>query len=391
LIEDTVRFSEGATMTSVHVERLDHLGLIAATIKGLGLINMIDARLAPDEQEDITPGEAVAAMILTGLGFANKPLSLPPQFLANKPLDLLFREGVHAEMCNRFKRGRTLDEAYAYGCDVLFSELALAVCAQAGIAQRFHHLDTTSFALSGDYMPESDEHAIRITHGYSKDHRPDLKQAVLELIVSQDGGVPMVSKSWDGNASDTQIFQERAQALMTTFASGEAPKYLVADAKLYTEDQATTLAKLGFITRIPATLNLVAQVINQALQWDTWHHLDEATRYQCLELCHSGMAQRWLVVSSQAAMERAEHSVNTAQQREYAAIKKQLFHLQAKRFETSEAARAALAALAKAWRYHQVDTSEVIVHKRYGGKGRPSSRSPIKAIAWQIQAQARPA
>ena len=51
-------------------------------------------------------------------------------------------------------------------------------------------------------MPDSDEHAIAMTYGYSKDHRPDLKQAVLELMVSQDGGVPLLSKSWDGNTSD---------------------------------------------------------------------------------------------------------------------------------------------------------------------------------------------
>ena len=344
-------------MTSVRVERLDHLGLIASTIKDLGLIDMIDVRLVPDEQEEITPGEAVAAMILNGLGFANKPLTLTPQFFANKPLDLLFREGVQAEMFNRFKLGRTLDEVQAYGCDVLFSELALAVCDQEGIDQRFHHLDTTSFSLSGDYMPESDEHAIRITHGYSKDHRPDLKQAVLELLVSQDGGVPLVSKSWDGNASDTAIFQERAEALMTTFAHSETPRYLVADAKLYSEDNAATLSQLGFITRIPATLKLVSQVISQALQWDTWHHLDDTTRYQRIELCHYGMAQRWLVVSSQAALERADKSVHQAQQRELEALKKQLFHLQAKRFETPEAAQAALAALANAWRYHQIDTT----------------------------------
>jgi hypothetical protein len=48
---------------------------------------MINARLVPDRQEDITPGEAVAGMILNGLGFANRPLSLPPQFFANTPLD----------------------------------------------------------------------------------------------------------------------------------------------------------------------------------------------------------------------------------------------------------------------------------------------------------------
>src|SRR5919206_3118372 len=154
-------------MEQVRVERLDHLGLIASVIKDLGLIAMIDRRLVPDEQEVITPGEAVAGMILNGLGFANRPLSLTPQFFANKPLALLFRDGVQAEMFNRFKLGRTLDEVHAYGCDLLFEELALAVCAQEHIAQRFHHLDTTSFALSGAYIPESDEQAITITHGYS--------------------------------------------------------------------------------------------------------------------------------------------------------------------------------------------------------------------------------
>jgi hypothetical protein len=59
-------------MASVHVERLDHLGLIACMMKDVGLISMIDARLIPDEQEEITPGEAVAGMILNGLGFANR-------------------------------------------------------------------------------------------------------------------------------------------------------------------------------------------------------------------------------------------------------------------------------------------------------------------------------
>ena len=117
-------------MESVRVERLDHLGVIASMINDLGFIDRINARLVPNAQEMITPGEAVAGMILNGLGFANRPLSLTPQFFASKPLDLLFREGINAEMFNRFKLGRTLDEAYTYGCDRLFQELALAVCAQ---------------------------------------------------------------------------------------------------------------------------------------------------------------------------------------------------------------------------------------------------------------------
>jgi transposase len=374
-------------MERVHVERLDHLGVIASVIKDLRLIDMMDARLVPDAQEILTPGEAVAGMILNGLGFAHRPLSLTPQFFASKPLDLLLREGINAEMFNRFKLGRTLDEAHAYGCDLLFQELALAICAQEGIDRRFNHLDTTSFALTGEYVPDSDAQAICLTHGYSKDHRPDLKQAVLELMVSQDGGVPLVSKSWDGNTSDTRVFQERAEALMRAFKDTPSPRYLVADAKLSHEDNAVHLAKLGFITRMPATLKLVSQVVRQALREDTWQPVDDDTRYQALTLCHYGMAQRWLVVSSRAARERAEATLHKATQREHEAITKQLFHLQAQRFGTPEAAQEALAALAKRWTYHRVESYDLSQHKRYAGKGRPTPRTPLKGIEWQLQAQ----
>jgi transposase len=219
-------------MESVSVERLDHLGVVASVIKDLGIVEMVDARLGLHDQEEITAGEAVSRMILNGLGSFDRPLTLPPQFFVNKPLDLLFREGVRAEMFNRFKLGRTLDEAHAYGCDLLLSELALAVCVQARIETRFNHVDTTSFSLTGDYVPDSDKHAMAITHGYAKDHRPDLKQAVLELLVSQDGGVPLMRKRWDGTTSDTKIFQERAQALMATLKDSPPPRYVVADAKL---------------------------------------------------------------------------------------------------------------------------------------------------------------
>jgi hypothetical protein len=57
----------------VRVERLDHFGVMASVIKDIGLIDMIDSRLVLDAQERITPGEAVAGMILNGLGFARRP------------------------------------------------------------------------------------------------------------------------------------------------------------------------------------------------------------------------------------------------------------------------------------------------------------------------------
>jgi hypothetical protein len=44
------------------------------------------------------------------------------------------------------------------------------------------------------------------------------------------------------------------------------------------------------------------------------------------------MAQRWLIVQSDAAVDRAEATITKARQCEEAAITKQLFHLQATRF-----------------------------------------------------------
>ena len=272
----------------------------------------------------------------------------------------------------------------------LFHELALGVCAREGIDLRFNHLDTTSFSLSGEYIPDRDEQAMTITHGYSSDHRPDLKQAVLELVVSQDGGIPFVSTSWDGNTSDIEIFQARTQALLAAFQSAPSPRYLIADSKLYHEDNAAHLRHLGFITRIPNTIGAVSEAITQALAMESWARLDENTRYQRLELCHYGMAQRWLVVHSQAALERAEATLNQASAREEAAIHKQLLHLQAQRFATPAAAQEALTALAKGWTYHQVDSYHLSDHKRYARKGRPTPSMPVKAIAWQIQAHVRP-
>ena len=293
-------------MPQVVVERLDHLGVIAGVIKDLGLVELIDSRIEVDEKEEITTGEAITGMILNGLGFSDRPMSLTPQFFQNKPLAVLFRPGVEADHFNRFKLGRSLDKVFGYGCDVLFSEISMDVCRQEAVDLRFHSLDTTTFSLTGAYVPDSDESAIRIVRGYSKDHRPDLKQVVLETIVSQNGGIPLVCKSWDGNASDTKIFEARAADLIAQFQGADAPRYLVADAKLYTKDNAPNLSRLSFITRLPETIKVVGHVIEQAWDFEAWDFIDASLAYQRVELSHYGISQRWLVVYSKQAEQRAK-------------------------------------------------------------------------------------
>ncbi len=378
-------------MDVITVERLDHVGIIAGVIKDSGLIERINARLLLDDQEEITTGEAIAGMILNGLGFSARPMSLPPQFFANQPVGVLFRNGVSAGHFNRFKLGRSLDKAFAYGCDMLFSEVALAVCQREGIELKFTCPDTTSFSLTGAYVPETDTQAIAITYGYSKDHRPDLTQAVLALMVAQEGGVPLMRQSWDGNASDTVVFKERCEALIAQCEASETPRSVIADAKLYTEANAPNLAYLPFMTRIPETLTVTQQVIEQTWAGGEWQPLDETVRYQRVELCHYGMAQRWLVVSSQDAWQRAEQTRAKAQAKESEQVQTQLCHLQAHRFPSETEARAALETIAQRWRYHPIAHVSLTPHLQYARKGRPPKKTPLKAIQWPIHASVIPA
>ena len=73
-------------MPQVVVERLDHLGVIAGVIKDLGLVELIDSRIEVDEKEEITTGEAITGMILNGLGFSDRPMSLTPPIFPEQAL-----------------------------------------------------------------------------------------------------------------------------------------------------------------------------------------------------------------------------------------------------------------------------------------------------------------
>ena len=74
------------------------------------------------------------------------------------------------------------------------------------LTQIQHH-----FIYNGEYnnIETAENHQERpmlVTKGYSRDHRPDLKQCLLDLIVSSDGGIPLFMRTGDGNKSDKPVF-----------------------------------------------------------------------------------------------------------------------------------------------------------------------------------------
>jgi len=367
----------------VTTQRLDHLGIIAGIIKDIGLVELIDNRIPKHAKQDISTGEAVAGMIINGLGFSDRPMTLTPQFFQSKAMEALFRTGVTPDMFNRFKLGRALDACHEYGCDTLFSELSLQACRINDIDCRFNSEDTTSFTLTGEYNVDSDEHTIEINHGYSKDHRPDLKQAMLELMVSQDGGVPIVSRSWSGNSSDSKIFRERSKALINNFKNSPTPRYLVADSKLYSKETIEeALQHIPFITRIPRSVKLEKETIRKSLEapLEKWEILDERNRCVSSLVEYAGLKQRWITVGSKDMEYRSIKATDKVKMQEKEALTKELDKYSKKRFSCREDGEKGLLFLQKMAKLHSVKIDQTIDHKVYEKKGRPGLDSKFSVV-----------
>jgi len=78
-------------------------------------------------------------------------------------------------------------------------------------------------SVHGEYKSSSVEieeegpKPIKITHGYSRAHRPDLKQCTMQLICSGDGDIPLWMKMGDGNASEQKEFPNSLKEFLSSF------------------------------------------------------------------------------------------------------------------------------------------------------------------------------
>src|SRR5499433_2381536 len=188
---------------------LDHLGLVAGMFEALGITEVMDqATQQNPEMRMVTAGHAVKAMVLNGLGFVNQQLYLIPHFFQNKPISRLIAPGIQASHLHDDTLGRALDTLYAYGVTALYSLIAATAARRLGLTPTFAHLDTTSFHVDGQYNSHEapDEQVVHIIRGYSRDHRPDLNQVMLELIVEHQAGIPILMKPLSGKSNDGKVF-----------------------------------------------------------------------------------------------------------------------------------------------------------------------------------------
>ena len=372
-----------------HSQVLDHLGLVAAMFDELSIGDTLDqATHQNPEMRDLTVGEAVKAMVLNGLGFVNHALYLVPRFFQHKPTSRLISPRVTPERLNDDALGRALETLYAYGVTELYSLIAATAAKRLGLRPAYAHLDTTSFHVDGRYnsAEEPEEQVVHITKGYSRDHRPDLNQVMLELIIEHQAGIPVLRKPLSGKSSDAQEFghviRTHIEQLRTTYAA----TYLVADSALYSEANLASLAQteMKWITRVPATLSEAQAVLGSANP-QAMAPLTEGYRYQALTSTYGGVAQRWVLIYSEPRQPQAQRSVDKQLHKQSDQEGKAFQQLCGTTFACEADARQALATFEQDLQVTFLTTSAVRATPRYGKRGRPRQGVPPDQVVYQIE------
>jgi transposase len=364
-------------------ERLDHLGIVAGVCREIGLAEWLDRQDA-QSHERVGVGTATVAMILNGLGFSNRRLYLVPQFFATKAVERLLGPGITAEDLNDDCLGRALDWLYAHDPTTLFAGIALRARRAFGISARQIHVDTTSFAVTGEYESDLDAHTLAVTYGYSRDHRADLKQWMLALATTRQGDVPLFCQALDGNVSDKVSLVAAVEALAEQLRTEdeEAPLF-VADSGLYSADNVARLSASGvrWISRVPETSTGARAALQVAD--DAWRQEDDvfwASAPQAPD------GERWVVVRTTPGAERARATLQRQVEQTREHWEQALWHLGNRRFACEPDAQAALAQQLKK-RPEWLDVqAHLVAHPKHDRVGRPRQDATPDRTEWQIAA-----
>lgn len=314
-----------------------HVGaapLIRGLIDKLRIVESIDEQTDPATQSaNLSVGTRIQAMIIQILT-DRKALYRMEEWYAKQDIELLLGPGITAKDLNDDALSRALDHFYKMDFDTLYSQVSLSGrnLLQDPDAFRSLHVDTTSLSLYGKYDKQEEEEALRITYGFSKDHRPDLKQIQFGLVCSE--GLPVYGDVHDGNTNDGKwnlSILPKLKKLVEHETLQDLP--LVGDSAFVTTENLNEVNRLGlsFLSRLPERYALAERLKNRAVRrpkaWEDAGRLSDDSqaatyRIQSMNEKLNGRTYRFLVVQSSALDKRKEKTMQRELDREKKALEK---------------------------------------------------------------------
>lgn len=291
----------------------------------LGLYALLDKYVPRASNGSIEPAQVLCVMV-ANIVCASKPLYKIGEWLADYT-DGLGEAPVEASLYNDDQLGRSLDRLFAADRHSLLTELSGKAIRAYHLETNRVHNDTTSITFEGEYaVPEAG--AIKLMHGFNKDHRPDCKQIVFGLNIVADGYVPLSFELFDGNRTDDTTHRVNWNGLRDLLEKEDF--IYVADCKLCSAENLRHIDASGgkFITVVPKNRADVKKfherLATREVQWEDAYQVEssrkkgEFIRYRTYEGEPSQEGYRivWIHSSSKEAQDksRREHRLAKVQE-----------------------------------------------------------------------------
>jgi transposase len=244
------------SLRSVKVEALP---MINRLLKRLCLEEFLQEHLPPEDKRVKVPAAKALLVLLRNLLVSREPLYGIGQWAAGYAPDLLGLTPEELEGLNDDGAGRALNCLFRSEQAGFVLAVVRHTVREFAVTLEQLHNDSTTITFHGNYAQAAQEGTrsgqatLAITWGHNKDHRPDLKQLLYILTLSDDGGVPIHFRAESGNTVDDQTHQETWELLCEL--AGRRDFLYVADCKLATAENMAYLHQRGgrFITVLPKT------------------------------------------------------------------------------------------------------------------------------------------
>jgi transposase len=241
---------------SLKTERLGPLPLINHFLERMGLAALLDKHVPTGDKRCRVPHAQALGVLVRSIVVEREPIYRAQETVHGFAAGLFGVAAQDIESLSDDRLGRALDRLFETDRAALLTEVVLAVAKRFAVQLKRLHNDSTSIAFCGQYregrsVSKSGQRAPAITYGYSKDHRPDLKQLLFILTTDADGGVPVQFRTADGNTNDSITHIETWSTLRTV--AGRADFLYVADSKLCSYDNLSFIDRAGgrFVTVLP--------------------------------------------------------------------------------------------------------------------------------------------
>jgi transposase len=219
-----------------------------------------------------------------------------------------------------------------------------------------------------------------------REHRPDLNQVMLELMVEHQAEIPILMTPLRGNSSDPHTFGQVIRAHVDQLHTTYGATYVVADSALYSEDNLDKLAQtaIKWIPRVPAPLSEAQAALVQA-EPQAMAALHEGYRSHALTSTYGGVEPRWVRIDSEPRQAPAPRTVDTPRRKQSDKEGQTFKKLCSTTFACEADARQALSAFEQGLQATFLTTSTVRVQPCYGKRGRPGRDAQPDPVVYQIE------